>query len=190
MEIVAMQRALIVWSFLLLVTLILVTEGVRKLRGGEVLGKPSITPWIFYLGKVLMVASWGFMFFQAAGSNLSPLVMPDALMWVPTMCFVGGAILVALSFLQLGEATRMGLPTDTVQLKTTGLYGFSRNPLYLGAYIMGIASCVYCPHPANLLVTIGFIVIHHRIVLGEEVFLQNTFADAWRTYSGKVRRYM
>jgi protein-S-isoprenylcysteine O-methyltransferase Ste14 len=82
------------------------------------------------------------------------------------------------------------LPDRSTELKTTGLYRFSRNPVYLGAFVMCTGSCLMALYPLNvlfLLITVG---IHHSIIRREEVFLEGRFGKAWSAYCAAVRRYL
>ena len=185
-----MPDPIIVVSFIIFAAIILVPEWVRKSRGLEVLGTPTIPAWLFYFGKLMMGCSWSFMVLQAAGVPLSTFQVSESTSLLSQILFVAGEILAAVSFLHLGESTRMGLPTNAVLLKTKGLYSVSRNPLYVGAFMMGVGSCLYSPHIVNIAATVAFIVIHHQIVLGEERFLQSRFGEEWVAYTGKVRRYI
>jgi protein-S-isoprenylcysteine O-methyltransferase Ste14 len=53
-----------------------------------------------------------------------------------------------------------------------------------------IGSCVLVPHGANLASTAVALVLHHRIVLGEERFLAERFGQTWHEYQSRVRRYL
>jgi len=75
-------------------------------------------------------------------------------------------------------------------LVTTGLYGVSRNPIYLGftAVHLGLAGAtrngwmlVTCPVSAALV---------HRWVLREEEWLRERFGDEYAAYRARVPRYL
>ena len=185
-----MHKTIVLILFACILLAILIPEAMRKGRGLEVIGKPSINKWLFIKAKLLMVLSWSFMVVQAMGIDLHSVFIPEYVLWIATFILFVGAVFLILALYHLGESTRMGLPTDTTVLKTEGMYNVSRNPLYVGAYTIGIASCIYCPNVINLLATAGFMYLHHRIVLGEEAFLQKQFGDAWSVYARKVRRYL
>jgi protein-S-isoprenylcysteine O-methyltransferase Ste14 len=185
-----MHGTIIIILFIFVLLAIFISGARHKLGSAEAIGRPPINRWLFFKGKILLVTSCGFAFVQAWGVDLHSLAVPESALWLATLLIVFGGTLVALSVFHLGESIRMGLPTTKTALKTEGVYRFSRNPIYLGAYLIGIGSCIYCPNVINILSTIGFIVLHHRIILGEEKFLLQQCGDEWSAYARKVRRYL
>jgi protein-S-isoprenylcysteine O-methyltransferase Ste14 len=84
----------------------------------------------------------------------------------------------------------MGLPDEETELRTAGIYRISRNPMYVGFLLTGLASCLYAPHPLNFVLLIVFVLIHHQIVIAEEEFLIRRFKEDWLEYRFRVRRYL
>jgi protein-S-isoprenylcysteine O-methyltransferase Ste14 len=100
------------------------------------------------------------------------------------------ALLIIASAVTLGDATRLGIPDEKTVLKHSGIYRFSRNPMYVGFNLLTIAAMVYSLHPVILAIGIYSIFVYHLIIRGEERFLQARFGDAYRAYCAKVRRYI
>jgi len=76
-------------------------------------------------------------------------------------------------------------------LVTGGPFRFSRNPLYLSltALYLGITLLGDALWPlATLLPALA--VVHWRIVLREERFLEARFGDEYRAYKARVRRWL
>ncbi|MDD5712684.1 MAG: methyltransferase, partial [Smithellaceae bacterium] len=71
-----------------------------------------------------------------------------------------------------------------------GVYRFSRNPLYLGVFLLIVASVLYAPHPVNILCGVMAIGIHHLIVTREESYLINQYGETYLSYMKRVRRYL
>jgi len=76
------------------------------------------------------------------------------------------------------------------ELVTTGLYGFSRNPMYI-AVVMVLLGWSALFHSWALLgyaiaVAIAF---HLRVVFGEEPWLAQTHRGSWARYSAQVPRW-
>ncbi|MBN2237399.1 MAG: isoprenylcysteine carboxylmethyltransferase family protein, partial [Bacteroidales bacterium] len=103
-------------------------------------------------------------------------------------------LLQLLSYVNLGKNLKFGIPDSEEQkkaiLKTTGLYSFSRNPMYVGFFLMTIASCLYVLNPLIWVLSLFTLIVHHLIVLKEENFLKQTFDKEWFEYSKKVQRYV
>ena len=77
-----------------------------------------------------------------------------------------------------------------VRLVTSGLYRFSRNPMYLGVLLIlaGWAIVFWSPALAFYAATVA-IAVHLRVLLHEEPFLARTQPEAWRAYRLRVRRW-
>jgi protein-S-isoprenylcysteine O-methyltransferase Ste14 len=104
--------------------------------------------------------------------------------------YIAGFVFLLASLMHLGHAASVGLPRIETKLQTRGVYGWTRNPVYLGAFAMCAGSCLYAIHPLNLLLFAGTLAFHHRIVLKEEAFLEKNFGEIWEKYCQRVPRYL
>ena len=85
----------------------------------------------------------------------------------------------------------MALPkNDDIPLQTKGVYSLSRNPMYLGLYMLSIAAVLYKPYLPMVVAAIAGIIIHHKIILNEERFLEAKFGQSYQSYRQRVRRYL
>jgi protein-S-isoprenylcysteine O-methyltransferase Ste14 len=76
-------------------------------------------------------------------------------------------------------------------LITSGVFRFSRNPMYLGfvLILMGIATLMGSLTP--YIVVLGFAILMDIIFIrAEEQMLQSTFGEDWMEYKKKVRRWI
>ena len=76
-------------------------------------------------------------------------------------------------------------------LITNGVFRITRNPMYLGFVFMltGIALLMESLSPfLVILIFIPFVQIYY--IRAEERMLENTFQDAWESYSRQVRRWI
>ena len=182
----------IVVACILVLLLSLITVIIRlRLRGHNALsGKPPIPMWALLTGKLSMAITIFMMLASALGLELGPEV-PLGLQWVAVVILLAGLGIAIPSLFQLGEELRFGLSeAHTATLKSKGLYRVSRNPLYLGFYLIATASCLYVPTWATLFFAIVAIGIHHQVVLAEEQFLRQRFAGTYNSYTRQVRRYL
>jgi protein-S-isoprenylcysteine O-methyltransferase Ste14 len=62
--------------------------------------------------------------------------------------------------------------------------------MLLGLYLIALGSALYVQCPINWILVIVAITVHHKIILGEEVFLQSRFGEEWIRYRKDVRRYL
>jgi protein-S-isoprenylcysteine O-methyltransferase Ste14 len=162
----------------------------QRLRGKQRLGEFPITPLLFVAGKLSMGISWSFLFVQAAGISLTSFPIPAVLDYVSAILLLLGMAFVISAFLHLGSDSRFGVSGDSGGLRTTGIYRVSRNPMYLGFYLVTLASLVSVPHLVNVGCGLLGICVHHRIVLAEERFLLKEHSAAYEAYRRRVRRYI
>ena len=77
------------------------------------------------------------------------------------------------------------------QLVVTGLYRYSRNPMYIAVllvllgWFVGFRSATLAAYGVVMMV-----VFHLRVVLHEEPFLARTHGDQWSEYSARVPRWL
>ena len=103
--------------------------------------------------------------------------------------WLAGILIMSLSFQKLGGSLRMGLPSEKTALVTTGIYRYSRNPVYLGGAFLLAASLVYAFSWINLIAAALGVLLHHRIALAEEKFLAGRFPE-FEAYRKSTPRYL
>jgi protein-S-isoprenylcysteine O-methyltransferase Ste14 len=109
----------------------------------------------------------------------------------------GSVILVGLALFALGirNFTRAATPVPSKEptrvLVTTGIHGWTRNPIYLGMFLIYGGIGVAAPSPWTLILTLPLaITIHYGVVAREEAYLERRFGDAYRDYKARVRRWL
>jgi protein-S-isoprenylcysteine O-methyltransferase Ste14 len=153
-------------------------------------GRPPISKALFVSSKYAIVIVWGAMVIQIWGGPLSFVDIPDLLAGVSLGLWALGFALLFAGRSGLGDSFRIGSPKERTGLKQTGLYRFSRNPMYVGVYATLCAAVLQTLNPVLLLVAVYVIAVHHRIVLAEEAHLRSVCGDEYQTYCTHVRRYL
>lgn len=76
-------------------------------------------------------------------------------------------------------------------LVTTGIHGWSRNPIYVGMFLVyfGIGTAVRSPSILLLALPLA-ITMRYGVVAREEAYLERRFGDAYRDYKARVRRWV
>lgn len=156
---------------------------------GEFFGTPAINTALFYSGKACNIGLWAALTLQAAGFDLSPFGVPVPCVYTGFITFIAGAVYVIASFLSQGIHLRFGL-SESIHLRKTGIYGISRNPMYVGFWLLDLAAILYTANPLFIIPFIIALYSHHQIVLAEELFLRDRCGDEWRSYTARVRRYV
>jgi protein-S-isoprenylcysteine O-methyltransferase Ste14 len=182
-------HAQIVWITFSIIGLVMIFVIARSLKYGYSLtGKPTIRPLLFYTAKLSFFLNWMLFLAKALFPDFGYIPVPVSLSWAGAMLLIIGGILFIPAVLQLGNSLRYGIPKEETKLKTTGIFRISRNPLYLGMFIICIGSCLYFPDVANFAFFIYTFFIHMQIIKGEEDFLANRFGNEWKDYTTRVRR--
>jgi protein-S-isoprenylcysteine O-methyltransferase Ste14 len=76
-------------------------------------------------------------------------------------------------------------------LVTSGLYRFSRNPMYVAVALMLTGWTISLPSQTLAIYTCLVIVAFHlRVVFGEEPWLARTHGAAWDVYKARVPRWL
>ena len=125
----------------------------------------------------------------------SPFAVPgiDLVHWV-----IGGSLLLTGFALFAGGVrnfSRAATPLPTNQparmLVTTGIYRWTRNPIYLGFFLAYSGIGVVALSPWILILTLPLVVtIRYGVVAREEAYLERRFGDTYRDYKARVRRWL
>jgi protein-S-isoprenylcysteine O-methyltransferase Ste14 len=153
---------------------------------GNALGKPPIAWPALALAKLSLAVSLVLMFYEAVRGKRDPSPLAAAAI----LCLLaGGGIIGTLAFRGLGANLRVGLPGEETTFVNSGIYGRSRNPIYLALFCLLGSSLLYAFSWINLACVLIAVALHHRIVLSEERFLEGRFAN-YAAYRNNVRRYL
>lgn len=82
-------------------------------------------------------------------------------------------------------------PESSSTLIKTGLYRYSRNPIYLGLAVILFGWGVYLSNILTLLFLVGFVLYLNRFQIEpEEKSLEQRFGVQFEEYKHKVRRWL
>ena len=102
-----------------------------------------------------------------------------------------GIALVLLTRWQLfkaGQSSKPGKPTK--RLLTTGVFAYTRNPIYVGVAVAFAGLSISANMPWLLIVLIPILVLVRYVLIGpEERYLEQVFGDEYRRYAASVRRW-
>ena len=131
--------------------------------------------------------------------GLSELI-PSARIDIPVRGLISGCVFLS-AFAFLAPATR-GFkkaettinpikPQETSQLVTTGIYGRTRNPMYVGLTIILLAWVIWTSNATGVLALPLFMVtLTHFQIIPEEEILTEKFGEDYKDYSARVRRWL
>lgn len=187
-----MLRLAVLLLYLVVFFLLVRLTTVRDLK--ILIGRPPISAAPYAAGKIAMGIVWIYSILGAGGLIEGCLVESAVLEQAGPATTLIGLAISAAAIVNFGGTLTMGLPEGllkaSAELKTAGLYRFSRNPMYLGFYLTCLGTSLYVPNPIVWSASIATIIIHDRVVRAEEAYLAKRYGEEWEEYRKKVRRYL
>jgi protein-S-isoprenylcysteine O-methyltransferase Ste14 len=124
-----------------------------------------------------------------------PLTFSDAALirWTAggSLIVIGVAIVAA----GVSNFSRAATPVPSNQpvraLVTTGIHGWSRNPIYVGMFLLYAGIGIAARSPWVLILALPLVIIlRYGVVAREERYLERRFGDAYCDYTARVRRWL
>jgi protein-S-isoprenylcysteine O-methyltransferase Ste14 len=124
---------------------------------------------------------------------LRPLTLPVpvAVRWVGLAMIVAEfAVLIPSRLRFVRAGTNVNPMKPATALVTTGIYRFTRNPMYVGLMI-GFTGLALLTRIGWLLVELPVVlaIMHWGVILREERYLSRKFGAEYEAYRARVRRY-
>ncbi|KAB2826394.1 methyltransferase family protein [Aliivibrio finisterrensis] len=127
-------------------------------------------------------------------------IMPFDLFYLPWLTYVlvislialgGGVSLWGVKEFRDAKTTVNPLkPESSSSLVNSGIYQYTRNPMYLGFLLILLSSVVYTQQPLGLVSALGFVAYMNRFQIEpEEKILVKLFGDEFVDYMNKVKRW-
>ncbi|HLN85124.1 MAG TPA: isoprenylcysteine carboxylmethyltransferase family protein [Candidatus Limnocylindrales bacterium] len=140
----------------------------------------ALFPLIFVLGSLLL-----------RPQRMFDSVIADQLLAVAGLIIVllGEAVrLITIGFQYIHRGGKNG-KVYAGRLVRGGMYGITRNPMYVGNGLITIGMTMYFGSPLGYLVVIPFFLfVYQAIIAAEEAYLQNKFAAEYADYALNVNR--
>ncbi|MDD2285426.1 MAG: isoprenylcysteine carboxylmethyltransferase family protein [Paludibacter sp.] len=155
---------------------------------------------INYVGKAYKVIS-AIAFITIAINAFMPSLMPiltsieslksEYLVWIGYGLLHLSFITIFIAQRNMANEWRIGIDNENkVNLITNGLFGISRNPIFLGVIIVFIGLFLIIPNVVTAVVLVsGIIVIQVQVRLEEE-FLIASLGGEYKEYMAKVKRWL
>lgn len=172
--------------------------GYQLFRNGQgIMGKPTLTPWLFFLTKLTVAVLFAILMAACISPGfflkipwLMQTEIPDVQQLMALIFLLAGNLFLIPALYTLSIFTRAGLPTSAHVLRTDGIYRISRNPMYVSFCFFFIACFLLVPSLLPALLIIFCLITHHFIIVNEERFLGKTFGDQYRSYKRRVAKYI
>jgi len=107
-----------------------------------------------------------------------------------TSWFYAGLAVYLAGMIFFAAAALVFTATPKGRVVTKGVYLISRNPMYVGGFLMYIGIAIACVSWIFLLSAIVFIAIMRRLVVFEEAFCLGKFGKAYREHMNRTPRWI
>lgn len=95
------------------------------------------------------------------------------------------------SFMRHKTTVNPQAPSQTTTLVTTGVYGITRNPMYVGMLLILIAFVLWLGAPSALVIVVAFFLSIDRFqIRAEEQVLGQKFGNTYQDYMARVPRWL
>jgi protein-S-isoprenylcysteine O-methyltransferase Ste14 len=140
------------------------------LRLESKIGKTTISPLLLYSGKISGYISWVMLLVSLFSITDTSQIYSQR--WVVVIVLNVALVFTISSLINLGKLIRLGIPEESTEFKTHGLYKIRRNPMYVGFNALSLSSILFINNIFVLIFGFYSIFVYYRIILGEEKFIE------------------
>lgn len=161
--------------------------GTRAMRFGSI-DKTDflIPPFALFYFYTVFAAAFGW---PLVGGG--KLFHSEAVAWIGVALCCAGLLVLLASLISFGRSFRVGIDVDRPdELVTTGLFAYSRNPIYVGLFVVLVGQFLVFPNWVPLVYLFAGSWLFHRQVLREEEFMRRHYGEEYWEYCRRVRRYV
>jgi protein-S-isoprenylcysteine O-methyltransferase Ste14 len=114
-----------------------------------------------------------------------------AVAWLGVALCLAGVVILVFSLMSFGKSFRVGIDVEKPGgLVTTGIFAFSRNPIYVGFFCFLVGQLLVFPNWVPLFYLVAGTALFHRQVRREEGFMRERYGQEYADYCARVRRYV
>lgn len=119
------------------------------------------------------------------------LFVPGAVAWLGVAFCLAGLLFLLWSIVSFGTSFRVGIDDEHPdKLITTGVFAWSRNPIYVAFWSILLGQFLMFPNTALLIYLVVAVGMVHRQVRREETYLAQHYGADYDDYCHRVRRYL
>jgi protein-S-isoprenylcysteine O-methyltransferase Ste14 len=154
-----------------------------KLIDKEVLKKLGADRTLSNNEKTLLNIYSILFFAMVAYSVFLPLELGTVWFYAGFVIYLLGVIIETMAMLNF-FTTAVDKPVNK------GIYRFSRNPMYLGMFLIFLGTSIACVSLIFLMLTIIFMILSHVVVVYEERFCTQKYGDSYQEYLNRIPRWI
>jgi protein-S-isoprenylcysteine O-methyltransferase Ste14 len=167
--------------------LLMKRQGMQAMQFGKLDKKDFLIPpfALFYFYLVFAAA------FKLPTVSSQQFFHAQLVSWLGVLFCLAGLALLLWSLVSFGKSFRVGIDTEHPdRLITSGVFAFSRNPIYVAFAIILLGQFLVFSNWLLLLYLGAGIWLFHRQVLLEEAYLKQHYGPQYADYCQRVRRYL
>ena len=142
---------------------------------------------------VLIVIVAALMWVAAYATPMLDFSLPAKSLWSWSLALIGAAVCLSgvVSFRQAKTTVNPTKPDSTSSLVVTGIYRYTRNPMYVGFALVLLGWAVFLSNLVALALVLVFVVYINRFqIQPEERVLSSLFPHDYPAYRARVRRWV
>jgi len=172
-----------VWARVLLMR----RQGIKAVHFGRIDKKDFlILPVAFFYFYIVFAAAFNF-----PTVSRQELFQSEIVSWAGVLICLVGLFILFLSLVSFGKSFRVGIDQDNSdKLVTTGIFAFSRNPIYVAFGFVLLGQFLVFSSWILLVYMVVATWLFHRQVSREEEYLRNHYGQQYLEYCDRVRRYL
>jgi protein-S-isoprenylcysteine O-methyltransferase Ste14 len=162
-------------------------RGIKAVRFGAIDKKDFLIPpfALFYFYLVFAAA------FHLPIVSRQEFFHSEIAAWGGVLLCGVGLLLLTLSLVSFGRSFRVGIDQEQPdELVTTGIFAFSRNPIYVAFGLVLLGQFLVFSNWILLVFLVAGVWLFHRQVVREEGSLRAHYGEPYAAYSARVRRYL
>lgn len=188
-----MPRYFAVLTIVLMLGIVLTRVVMMKRQGTEAMNFGKIDKTDFFIPPFALF--YFYLVFAAAFNwptvSTQEFFQSDTIAWVGVVFCLAGLLLLLWSLASFEQSFRVGIDADHPdQLITTGIFAYSRNPIYVAFASILLGQFLIFSNWILLAYVGAGVWLFHRQVLREEEFLKKHYGQAYTEYCQRVRRYL
>jgi protein-S-isoprenylcysteine O-methyltransferase Ste14 len=188
-----MPRCLAALAIILLLGMVLTRVAMLRRQGVRAMnfGKQDksdflIPPVMFFYFYIIFANAFGWPTIAH-----QPWFTSNAVAWLGVACCAAGLLFLLWSLVSFGRSFRVGIDDERPdELVTTGVFAWSRNPIYVAFWFILLGEFLVFPNRIPLIYLVVATWLFHRQVRREETYLAQHYGADYADYRGRVRRYL
>lgn len=163
------------------------SKGIEAMKFGKIDKTDFLIPpfAFFYFYNVFAAA------FNFPAVSTQEFFHSETIRWIGVFFCLAGLSILLWSLISFGQSFRIGIDKDQPdKLITTGIFAFSRNPIYVAFAFILLGQFLIFSNWILLIYLVAAVWLFHRQVLREEDYLKTHYGTEYPEYCNQVKRYL